>query len=120
MKIHTDTPIEIINRVDPRRSAFFNAWCVWRNGDDEDDLAIWNLDYGYWEELLVIQCNFRPDKQLIKFSFKRDGRNLNGYVFCCTQWLCAIQAMLGSDEKKIQFEIVTKEDYETKLEPAVP
>ncbi|KAB8279215.1 hypothetical protein BDV30DRAFT_233095 [Aspergillus minisclerotigenes] len=111
MKIHTDTPIEIINRVDPRRSAFLNAWCVWRNGDDEDDLAIWNLDYGYWEELLVIQCNFRSDKQLIKFSFKRDGRNLTGYVFCCTQWLCAIQAMLGSDEKKIQFEIVTKEGF---------
>ncbi|KAJ1716258.1 hypothetical protein NYO67_1487 [Aspergillus flavus] len=120
MKIHEDTPIEIIKRVDPGRSAFLRAWCVWQAGNSEDTLVIWDLDYQSWVEVLVDQCMFNADMQLLKFSFIRDGRILTGYVFCCTQWLCAIQAMLESDERRVQFEIITKEDYETKLEQAVP
>ncbi|OGM46536.1 hypothetical protein ABOM_004574 [Aspergillus bombycis] len=123
MKIQEDTPIEVINRVDPEKSAFLRAWCIWQDGTSKDTLPIWDLDYRYWKKILLKQCDFNSLNHQLRYSFQRDGRTITGYVFCRMQWFCAIQAMLEAEEGKLQFEIVWKNgnfhNYEAKLEPTV-
>ncbi|KAE8322442.1 hypothetical protein BDV39DRAFT_209811 [Aspergillus sergii] len=110
MEILDDTPIEVINRVDPGRCAFLRAWCLWQDGNTKDTLAIWDLDYRYWKKILAKQCDFDSEEHQLQYSFKRDGVTIIGYVFCRMQWFCAIQAMLEADERKLQFEIVWKDE----------
>ncbi|KAB8220110.1 hypothetical protein BDV33DRAFT_203829 [Aspergillus novoparasiticus] len=106
MEIQEDIPIEIINRVNPERSAYLRAWCIWQDGNSKDTLPIWDLDYRYWKKILLKQCGFDNATHQLKYSFKRDGHTITGYVLFRMQWFCAIQAMLEAEECKLQFEIV--------------